>query len=107
MIGKRLNAVDTYYGEVSISQSETGLSVNRTIAERVIQGTASIAHATSDHTPVLRMRFSEEGQDYEETCLIASDLDNYARITCYLYLPGVKTMNPGMEAFFIKPHLRE
>ena len=103
LIGKHLDSTDTYYGELSISQSESGLSVTRTISGNVIHGTASIAHATSDHTPVLRMQFSEGGKDYEETCIVANDLDNYARITCYLYIPGTKTRNPGMEALFIKP----
>ena len=106
LIGKHLDSTDTYYGEVSISQSESGLSVTRTISGNVIHGTASIAHATSDHTPVLRMQFSEGGKDYEETCIVANDLDNYARITCYLYIPGTKTRNPGMEALFIKPRSR-
>ena len=103
LIGKHLDSTDTYHGEVSISKSESGLSVTRTISGTVTPGTATIAHATADHTPVLRMHFREDGKDYEETCIAANDLDNYARITCYLYIPGTKTMNPGLEAFFIKP----
>ena len=106
MIGKHLDSTDTYFGEALITQSESGLSVTKTISGNVIRGTASIAHATSEHTPDLKIRFNEDGKDYEEACLVASDLDNYARITCYLYIPGTKTMNPGMEAFFIKPSSR-
>ena len=106
LIGKHLDSTDTYYGELSISKSESGLSVTKTISGNVIRGTASIAHATSEHTPDLKIRFNEDGKDYEEACLVASDLDNYARITCYLYIPGTKTKNPGMEAFFIKPSSR-
>ena len=102
LIGKHLDSTDTYYGEVSISKSESGLSVTRTISETVTSGTATIAHATADHTPVLRMHFQKDGKNFEETCIAANDLDNYARITCYLYIPGTKTMNPGLEAFFIK-----
>ena len=103
LIGKHLDSSETYLGEVSIALSESGLSITRTISGKVVHGTASISHATSDHTPVLRMRFSEGGKDYEETCIVANDLDNYARITCYFYVPGTRTKNPGMEALFIKP----
>ena len=106
LIGKHLDSTDTYYGEALIAKSESGLSVTRTISGRVTHGTATIAHATGDHTPVLRMHFSEDGNTYEETCIVAGDLDNYARITCYLYIPGTKTLNPGLEAFFIKPSSR-
>ena len=106
LIGKHLDSTETYFGEVSISQSDSGLSVTRTISEKVIHGTASISHATSDHTTDLRMRFSEGGIDYEETCIVANDLDNYARITCYFYIPGTRTKNPGLEALFIKPSSR-
>ena len=103
LIGKKLDSPDTYFGEISITQSGSQLVVHRTISGQVTHGTASIEHATSDHTPVMRIRFNENHMNFEETCVVANDLDNYARITCYLYIPGVKTRNPGMEAFFIKP----
>ncbi len=47
------------------------------------------------------MRFVEHNLQYEETCMIDSDLDNYARITCYLHQPGSETDNPELEALFI------
>ena len=106
LIGKHLDSTDTYYGEAVITRSESSLSVTRTISGMVTHGTATVAHTTGDHTPVLRMNFSEDGKKYEETCIVAGDLDNYARITCYLYIPGTKTLNPGLEAFFIKPSSR-
>lgn len=103
LIGKHLDSSETYFGEVSIALSESGLSITRMISGKIVHGTASIAQTTSDHIPPLKMRFSEDGNDYEESCVVANDLDNYARITCYLYIPGTKTKNPGMEALFIKP----
>ena len=39
-------------------------------------------------------------QEYEITYLWRSDLDNYARLSGYLYQPGEKTDSPGMEALF-------
>lgn len=101
LVGKHLDSKETYYGEVSITKNESGLSVVRNISGKVVTGSAAVEHATPDKVPVLRIRFSDSGKNYEETCMVGSDLDNYARITCHLYLPGKKTMEPGMEAYFI------
>ncbi len=101
LVGKRLDSKATYYGEVSITKNDSGLSVVRTISGKVVKGSAAVEHATPDKVPVLRIRFSDGGNDYEETCMVGSDLDNYARITCHLYVPGKKTLEPGMEAYFI------
>jgi hypothetical protein len=101
LVGKHIDSKETYYGEVSITKEKSGLSVVRTIAGKMVKGTAAVEHATADKLPVLRIRFSDAGNDYEETCMVDSDLDNYARITCHLYIPGKKIMEPGMEAYFI------
>jgi hypothetical protein len=52
----------------------------------------------------LRTHFLQDQVSIEQTCLISSDLDNYARITCYSYSPDAKTDDPGLEAYF---HLRQ
>ena len=103
VIGKSLEDTDTYYGEIALSKSETGLSMTRTITDSVVRGTASIELATSDQVQVLRIRFREKEHDVEGTCLIGHDLNNYARLTCHLYHPGTPTRSPGLEAWFIKP----
>ena len=74
----------------------------RTVGHGVSYGKAAVEKALHGETEVLRIIFREADTDYEETCLISGDLDNYARLTCYLYRPGVKTDDPGLEAFFIK-----
>ena len=89
-------------GEVTIRKKAGGLEVIRRVEGNLIKGTASVAYVTTDKIPVLRIRFVEEEKQIEETCLIKGDLDNYARLTCYLYFPEVKTEDPGMEAMFIK-----
>jgi len=43
----------------------------------------------------------EENKSYEATYLIDSDLDNYGRLTGYLYIKGTETKKPGLEALFI------
>lgn len=66
-----------------------------------MSGRAAIEAAVGGDARVLRIRFEQDGKSYEQTCMVGSDLDNYARISCYLYVPGRKTMNPGMEVLFI------
>jgi len=50
----------------------------------------------------LRVEFVHKGRKYGGTYLIGSDLDNYARLTGYLYLKKGKTTKPGLEALFIE-----
>jgi hypothetical protein len=45
--------------------------------------------------------FSHRNRDYEATYLIHADLDNYARLTGYLFQASGKTVKPGLEALFI------
>lgn len=102
LIGKSIGNKNTYYGEMTIKSTDTGFKVTRIINGKTITGKAAIEHATGDKVPVLRVRFIENGKNHEETCLVNSDLDNYARLTCHLYLPSVTTTEPGLEALFIK-----
>ena len=75
--------------------------MGKIIAGKTIQGSAKIEFVLAGEYPVLRIRYDDGGKSIEETCLVHSDLDNYPRISCHLYQPGLKTQNPGMEAFFI------
>ena len=61
-----------------------------------------IIRATADKIKVLRVEFVHKGRKYGGTYLIGSDLDNYARLTGYLYLKKGKTTKPGLEALFIE-----
>ena len=103
VIGKTPGSKKTYLGEASIRRQQGELVVVRHIDGKHFRGTARVEVATPDDVAVLRVRFSQEGVPYEETCLVGSDLDNYARMTCHLYLSGAGTDQPGLEAFFIDP----
>jgi len=96
LLGKSLNSEKTYFGKIELIVTEKGIEIQRFIEGRKITGTAAV-----DNVDVLRMRFTENNIKYEETCMIDGDLDNNARITCYLYQPGIRTVNPGLEALFI------
>ena len=101
LVGKSPGSDTTYYGKVQLVSTESGIEVHRFIAGKTIAGSGTIEKATADNVSVLRIRFTENSTEYEETCMIDGDLDNYARITCYLYESGVRTSNPGLEVFFI------
>ena len=98
LLGKAIASRKTYLGEISIERKTEGLEVTRRIEGSAVKGTAFVAHATPDKVPVLRIRFMEKGKQLEETCLVDGDLDNYARLTCYLYFTEEDVREPGMEA---------
>lgn len=101
VIGKELNSDKTYSGKVKLSYKKGRLLVTREIAGKITKGEGRIELALgSDKANVLRVRFVQAGQDYEITYIWHSDLDNYARLSGYLYQPGKRTDTPGMEALF-------
>lgn len=102
LIGKVAGNDQTYLGEVSITSTDKGLKVTRTILEKKVIGTAAIEYTLGGDVAVLRMRFSENKQNYESTCMIDSDLDNYARLSCQLYQANGQSKEAGLEALFIK-----
>lgn len=102
VVGKTVDSDQTYHGEVSISQQDNILVVKRNINGKQTVGKGAIESAVGGDAKVLRIRYAENNINYEETCLVGSDLDNYARISCYVYQKAGKTKQPGLETFFIK-----
>lgn len=100
LVGKGLDIEQTYTGKVEIFRENDILKVKRVIGGNTVIGNAAIEPALGGDTKVLRFRYEETGIEYEQSCLWQSDLDNYARISCYLYQPGVQTSNPGLEVLF-------
>jgi len=100
LVGRAPDGGGAYHGRVEIFRTKGGLGVRRHLHGTTRTGTAAVEQATADRVPVLRIRFATKGGNYEETCMVGSDLDNRARITCYLYRPGVRTAQPGIEALF-------
>jgi len=106
LVGRTPDGGGAYHGRVEISRTTGGLQVRRHVHGTEQTGTAAVEQATADRVPVLRIRFRGTAGDYEETCMVGSDLDNRARITCYLYRPGSHTRQPGLEALFADPAAR-
>ena len=101
LLGKQVDSAQTFFGRAEIYHSDEQLHIKRIIDGVEIIGSAAVEKAMHGEATVLRMRFEEQGMAYENTCLIQSDLDNYARISCYRYRPGLETTHPGLEAWFI------
>ncbi len=100
LLGKALDSNKTYTGKVSIYRDGNALKL-----KKIINGQTTIANVVLESTlggdsKVLRIRYQQAGVNYEQTCLWQSDLDNYARISCYLYQPGTDTRDPGLEVLF-------
>ena len=101
LIGQEIDSDETYQGRVSIYLESDQLIVKRTINDKVVMGDARFETALNGDASVLRIRFTDNGVKHETTCLLRSDLDNYARISCYLYYPDQDITKPGLEALFI------
>ncbi len=101
LVGKSVDSPSTYFDHVEIYSEEEELKVRRKIGSETVLGSARIDNADRGGVKVLRVTFESEGQLYKKTCLIHGDLDNYARISCYLYLSEGKTEQPGLEVLFV------
>jgi len=101
LIGRVPDSNKTYTGKVVLRKSGDYFEVIRRIEGKEIKGIGKIERATADKIRVLRVRFVDGNKSYEATYLIGSDLDNYGRLTGYLYLKEGGTKVPGLEALFI------
>ena len=101
LIGRKPDSAATYTGRVTIRDVGGTLQVIRIIDGKTERGMIQFDTAAgADHIPVLRAHFSMDGREYEATYLWRSDLDNYPRVTGYIYLPKNQTKSPGLEALF-------
>lgn len=100
VVGRYPDSEKTYQGQVTLTQDGSGLKMARTIDGKVVEGTATLAEATADKLPVLRIRFEAEGKKFEGVYQWKTDLDNYFRFTGYIYLPGADHKVPGLEVWF-------
>lgn len=99
LIGKAPDSNSTYHGTVKLNKIKNRLQFIRVISNKEIKGEAKIEYAT-DRVKVLRVNFIEDNEKYEATYLINSDLDNYGRLSGFLYEKSGKTKVPGFEALF-------
>ncbi len=101
VIGRLPDSSKTYTGRVVFKNEYDHFEIIRMIEGNMIKGTGKIETSTAEKTKVLRVHFIEKNKHYEVTYIIHSDLDNYGRLTGYLYLKKGQTKMPGLEALFI------
>ena len=107
IVGQLPDAGAGYVGRLVLKAKANGFEVSRAIAAVTTKGTAAIETAVED-CPVLRIRFTLDAVEYEGTFLWRSDLDNYPRLTGYIYRRVGGTKSPGLEAWFpLAPLKRE
>jgi len=102
IIGRYPDSEQFYHGMMKIEYSHNGLKLIRTIDSATTYGTGLLQYATADSVHVLRVLFNNALNQTEITYLIHSDLNNYARLTGYVYRKQNKTTKPGIESAFIK-----
>ena len=110
LIGRAPDSKLSYSGTVKLQATANGRFVMiRKIGGRETKGAAFFDHAEppAERPIVLRLRFNENGKEFEGTFLWRSDLDNYPRLTGFIYRSGdAKTKSAGLEAWFATATLR-
>jgi hypothetical protein len=82
--GKGVDSQQTYTGKITIYREDRKLKLSRIIDGETIIGDVVFETALGRYKKVTRIRFKQGNKSYEETCLWQGDLDNYARMSCYL-----------------------
>ncbi len=100
VIGKRPDSTETYSGQINLEEADGQLQVVRIVNDQITRGIGKIQEAVHGEVDVLRIRFDQDGKSYEGTYLVDGDLDNYARLTGYVYLADGSTRSVGLEALF-------
>ncbi len=100
LVGKGVESSNAYTGNVEFYRHKGSLKFKRIVNNISTIGDAAVEDALMGEAKVLRLNYEVKGEKFEQTCLWQSDLDNYARISCYLYNPGIATKNPGLEVLF-------
>jgi hypothetical protein len=99
LLGQKPDSGAAYVGKITLRETGNGFAVTRVIAGASSSGTARI-ETSGEGAPVLRIRFPQNGVEYAATYLWHTDLDNYPRLTGYVYRAKGETKSPGLEALF-------
>ncbi len=102
LIGREPNDGRSYYGKMIIQRKDNVLVIKKIINGKTINGVGYLRNALCcDSVKTLIIEYSISGIEYESSYLIDTDLDNYARMTGYVYRKKGDTKKPGLEALFI------
>lgn len=100
LVGRGPDGGPAYAGTATIAEDGERLILERRISERTVRAVGRVeVPSPPDEGQVLRFRW-DDGQAVTMTCLVAGDLDNYARLTCLWAADGQSPREPGLEAMF-------
>jgi len=100
-IGRLPDSGPTYHGTARIERVGQRLRLTRTVGGQTTQIFGAIRRADPGEAWVLAFAWQEK-KPMEMVCLIGSDLDNYARLTCHWGVHKNPHRQPGMEAYFAR-----
>jgi len=107
VVGRGPDGGAPYAGTAKIAQDGKQLILERRIDGRTVHAVGRVEEPSPPgEGQVLRFRW-DDGQAITMTCLVAGDLDNYARLTCQWGADGRWPRQPGLEAMFstaAQPH---
>ncbi len=101
MIGKLPDSDKTYFGHAKIESYPDSIRVIRQIGTNKTIGIGKLEKPIHGERDVLRVRFTSAGVKYEATYIFTGDMNNYARLTGYVYRADGKTERAGLEALFL------
>ncbi|BBO19859.1 hypothetical protein MASR1M97_15260 [Candidatus Desulfobacillus denitrificans] len=99
LIGRQPDSQATYTGTAKIERVGRQLRLTRVVAGRQERIVGAVRRADPGEAWVLAFKWGDR-QPMEMVCLVGSDLDNYARLTCHWGRAGNPHAQPGMEAYF-------
>jgi hypothetical protein len=100
LVGREPDGGGAYAGMAKIAEDGEQLILERRIGGRTVRALGRVeVPSPPGEGQVLRFRWTD-GQAMTMTCLIAGDLDNYARLTCLWGADAQPPKEPGLEAMF-------
>ena len=99
LIGRHPDSQATYTGTAKIERVGQQLRLTRTIAGRQERIFGVVRRADPGEAWVLAFKWGQK-VPMEMVCLVGTDLDNYARLTCHWGKARNPHTQPGMEAYF-------
>lgn len=101
VVGQQPDGGATYAGQARIERHGDGLRLIRRIGQQTRHITGTVRRADPGEAWVLSFAWVEGAkQKMEMVCLIGTDLDNYARLSCHWGKAKNPHRFPGMEAYF-------
>jgi hypothetical protein len=99
IVGREPDGGAAYNGQAAIDVRNDGVVMHGRRGGVEIIATGRLDAASPGEGRVLRFHSGKPAAT-DMTCLVSTDLDNYARLTCLWWRIGTQPKQPGLEAMF-------